>query len=167
MKDIRPALKEIKKILESGQKPEKVIHKVEKLKEDFELKGTVYKELSNIGYIFNGVAYGPGGWILSGSEEMFEQDREYLLKTVESYLELDWPDSRNIVTAGYQSPAGGFGVTISVQVSGVKVQCPKKDLKKEIEQSLLKLNQNQSAEDFLLNAVCILPTEYNEYGLTI
>ena len=36
MKDIRPALKEIKKILESGQKPEKVIHKVEKLKEDFE-----------------------------------------------------------------------------------------------------------------------------------
>lgn len=167
MKDIRPLLKKLIEILESSKEPEKIIRSVQEVKEEFELLyGTVYDELDRIGYVgSDGKVYGCAGESFDGWE--FENDRRILTEVLKSHRNEEWPDSHDKLSVSYINKENGFGLSIEAQISGCRVVCIYDDLKQEVEKALSKLNQNQSSQNFLLNAVYVLPPTYKEYKLIL
>jgi hypothetical protein len=165
MKDIRPVLAKLKEILESKDKPYDISQNALKLIKDTPLEGT------NLGNRFSFIGcWDEGAYYECECSEClnsFEQTRKDSLKLIEQLLTNDWPDSSDTLVATYQKPTAGISLKISVQVSSFKVECSEGDLKEEVRQALLKLNQNQSAQNFLLNVVYVLPTTYKEYILIL
>lgn len=165
MKDIRPLLKEVRDILEKNESIESVCKNVERLREELSdiklLQGNVW----DLGYILD-----DGKYYIEyelGSPEEFEQARLKFIEDIDILLKLDWPDSFDFLGVTYSRLESAFGLSIRVQVSGMQVSCSEEELKQEVEQALSKLNQNQSAQNFLLNAVYVLPTTYKEYKLVL
>ncbi len=170
MKDIRPILKELKKLLE---------------REDDEIKKTIDKfgnivgrlrklnlEIPSLGYI----DYDGNYWReydheadLLDTEEDFRNAKLNALEYTDKLLNGEFPDSLDELRVAYwnSNRSSAFSLTIAVQVSGFRVLCGHEELKQEVEKALAKLNQDQSAQNFLLNAVYVLPTKYKDYKLTI
>lgn len=165
MKDIRPVLKELKKILESAEKPSDVSKKALRFVKDTSLEGTdLGDRFSFIGCWDEGAYY---SCECKACVESFEQTREDSLELIEQLITKDWPDSSDTLVVTYQTPSAGLSLKISIQVSRLKIECSEDELRIEVEQALAKLNQNQSAENFLLNAVYVLPKTYKEYKLIL
>jgi hypothetical protein len=162
MKDIRPILDKVEKALKSKSSARNISEQVMEMQKSIPTGSLLYNELSFIG------CWDEGAYMDCECEhclESFEETRKDCLSLIKTMRGLDWPDSRDALVASYSKPSGGFGLKISVQVSGLEVFCIHQDLKKEVEQALTKLNQSQSAQNFLLNAVYILPEKYKEYKL--
>ncbi len=164
MKDIRPILSKIEDLLESNKAPHNVAKEVERAIEDSSLRGT---QLS--------FDIAPCGWGEEITKDCtcevclghFEDDRKRSLILIKKLSTVDWPDSADSLVAAYQKPGAGLSLKIVTQVSGYKVECSEEELKQEVEKALTKLNQNQSAQNFLLNAVYVLPTKYKDYKLEL
>ncbi len=166
MKDIRPILKELKKLLE---------------KKDDEIKKTIDKfgnilgklrkfslEVPDLGYIdYNGDYRQYVDSEEPSTEKDFREAKLNSLKYVNKLLEGNFPDSLDELRLAYWNSkrSSAFSLIITAQVSGFKVFCGNEDLKQQVEQALAKLNQNQSAQNFLVNAVYVIPTKYKEYRL--
>ena len=164
MKDIRPTLSKIEGLLESNKAPHSIAKEVEQVIEDSSLRGT---QLS--------FDIAPCGWGEEITKDCtcevclghFEDDRKRSLSLVKKLSTVDWPDSADTLVATYQKPSAGLSLKIIIQISSFKVECSEEELKQEVEKALTKLNRHQSAQNFLLNAVYVLPTKYKDYKLEL
>jgi hypothetical protein len=165
MKDIRPLLKEVREILEENESLESVCKNVERLREELSDVKLLQSNRWDLGYVLDDGKYYIEHEL--GSPEEFEKARLEFIEGIDTLLQPDWPDSFDYLSVTYSRPDSAFGLRVQIQISGVYVSCSELDLKKEVEKAISKLNQNQSAHNFLLNAVYILPTTYKEYKLIL
>lgn len=168
MKDIRPILAQVSELLSTDLSNVELANRLMRIREESELlESEFWITMEDLGGVDEekNIWSRSGGFIMSDWE--FNNELKGLKYMIESHSKMDWPESHNKLTLNYSSKYSGFGLAITLQVSGLTVQCIHDDLKQQVKQALAKLNQNQSAENFLLNAVYVLPKRYKDYKLVL
>ncbi len=166
MKDIRPRLKKLKNLLElENDEIRLTLSKYNSIMDKLRPYTLYIPEIGYIGYDGNyHIGY---EFEETASRDEFVRVKKECLEYVNELLEGNFPDSSNGISVTYKKPGHGLGLRITIQTSSVSVHCFEVSLKDQVEKSLETLNQNQSAQNFLLNAVYVLPTTYKEYKLIL